>query len=90
VIEEIMPAPQELLAVSTDDATDAADLPRSVPLAIANPDRRQPERREPVRVGSIIGAVDREENRCLALVIAVGPAPITLEPLWRTFATPEQ
>ncbi len=41
-------------------------------------------------VGSIISAVDLEENRCLARVIAVGPASITLEPLWQTFATPEQ
>jgi hypothetical protein len=41
-------------------------------------------------VGSIISAIDHEENRCLARVIAVGPASITLEPLWQTFATPEQ
>ena len=41
-------------------------------------------------VGSIISAVDYEENRCLARVIAIGPASITLEPLWQTFATREQ
>jgi hypothetical protein len=41
-------------------------------------------------VGSIISAVDLEDNRCLARVIAIGPASITLEPLWQTFATPEQ
>ena len=41
-------------------------------------------------VGSIISAVDLEENHCLARVIAIGPASITLEPLWQTFATPEQ
>lgn len=41
-------------------------------------------------VGSLVDAMDDEGNRCLARVVAVDPRSVTLEPLWQTFAPPEQ
>ena len=41
-------------------------------------------------VGTLVDSVDDEGNRCLARVTQVGPSVVTLEPLWQTFAGPDQ